>query len=161
MNSLFISSIAGKDFLRYKMDRSKDERVRIAENVISLDLLPVVIDSLDETISNKLSGSIETKRYAKNHGKCFKYHKTLTIADITSDISNKLIDVLDNKVIKLGLENGKILKPSDSLLSIYNVYKSPTDNILYIIVTSETSVYGYITSILKYIKSLFINEKNS
>lgn len=39
----------------------------------------------------------------------------------------------------------------DDLGNIYKKHRNPDDKILYILITKETSIYGYIMSIIKYL----------
>ena len=59
--------------------------------------------------------------------------------------------VKSDKTLKLGLENGKVLESTDVLGDIYKKYKDQRDDILYLLVTEEQSMFTYIISLLRYI----------
>lgn len=74
----------------------------------------------------------------------------LLVEDILFEVRHR-IKADDTKVLKLGLENGKILDNKDILGDLYKKHKSQKDGILYLLLTQETTMYGYIMSLLRYI----------
>lgn len=150
MNSLLQSSLYGHDFVKYRQTHNQNERKQFSHNVRTKGIseLPVVIDSVDLTLSEALAGP-DARRFDRN-GKEYHFHKDLLIEDILLEIKHQL-KTDDIKVFKLGLENGKILENKDVLGDLYKKYKNKDDNILYLLLTQETSVYGYILSLLRYI----------
>jgi hypothetical protein len=150
MNSLLQSSLYGHDFVKYRKNNSQSERERFSHNVRTKGIgeLPVVIDSVDTILSEALAGQ-DSKRFNRN-GKEFHFHTDLLVEDIILEVRHR-IKADDTKVFKLGLENGKMLDNKDVLGDLYKKYKSQKDNILYLLITQETSVYGYIMSLLRYI----------
>jgi hypothetical protein len=150
MNSLLQSSLYGHDFVKYRQNNSQKEREIFSHSVRTKGIgeLPVVIDSVDQSVSERLAGS-DTKRFNQN-GKEFRFHTDLLIEDILFEIKHRL-KMDDTKVIKLGLENGKILDNKDVLGDLFKKHKNQSDNILYLLITQETTMYGYIMSLLRYI----------
>ena len=148
MNSLLQSSLYGKDFVKYRKNNDKRSREQFSQSVRTkgIEELPVVIDSIDESMSNALAGS-DARRY-NNNGKEYRFHKEVIVEDILLEVKQR-IKLNDTKVLKIGLENGKILDNNDKLDDLYKKYKNQTDNILYLLLTEETTMYGYIISLLR------------
>ena len=150
MNSLLQSSLYGHDFVKYRQNHSQGEREKFSHSVRTKGIgeLPVVIDSVDPILSEGLAGP-DAKRFNRN-GKEFHFHMDLLVEDILLEVRHR-IKADDTKVLKLGLENGKMLDNKDVLGDLYKKYKNQKDNILYLLLTQETSMYGYIMSLLRYI----------
>jgi hypothetical protein len=150
MNSFLQSSLYGHDFIKYRKNNNQSDRERFSHSVRTKGIgeLPVVIDSVDSILSEALAGP-DAKRFNRN-GKEFHFHMDLLIEDILLEVRH-IIKADDTKVLKLGLENGKILNNNDVLGNLYKKYKNQKDNILYLLLTQETSMYGYIMSLLRYI----------
>ena len=148
MNSLLQSSLYGKDFIKYRKNNDKRSREQFSQSVRikGIEELPVVIDSVDEFMSNALAGS-DARHYNKN-GKEYRFHKDVIVDDILW-VVKLCVKLSDTKVLKLGLENGKILDNKDKLDDLYKKYKNQSDNILYLLLTEETTIYGYIISLLR------------
>ena len=81
-----------------------------------------------------------------------KYGKEFSISkeSTTQDLLN-LLDIHGNYTLKLALEDGTFLNKTDNLGQIYKQYHNKEDNILYILVTKETTLYHYLLSIIKYL----------
>lgn len=150
MNSLLQSSLYGHDFVKYRQNNTQNEREIFSNNVRTKGIgeLPVVIDSVDHNLSELLAGS-DSKRFNRN-GKEFRFHTDLLIEDILLEVRHR-IKIDDTKVLKLGLENGKILNNDNILGDLFKKHKNQNDNILYLLLTQETTMYGYIMSLLRYI----------
>ena len=150
MNSLLQSSLYGHDFVKYRKNHSQSERERFSHNVRTKGIgeIPVVIDSVDKELSEALAGK-DAKRFDRN-GKEFHFHMDLLIEDILLEVKHR-IKADDTKNLKLGLENGKMLDNKDVLGDLYKKYKNQNDNILYLLLTQENKMYGYIMSLLRYI----------
>jgi hypothetical protein len=150
MNSLLQSSLYGHDFVKYRQNNSQSERERFSNSVRTKGIgeVPVVIDSVDSTLSEALAGQ-DAKRCNRN-GKEFHFHMDLLVEDILLEVRHRT-KVDDTKILKLGLENGKILDINDVLGNLYKKHKSQKDNILYLLLTQETTIYGYVMSLLRYI----------
>lgn len=148
MNSLLQSSLYGKDFVKYRKNNDKRSREQFSQSVRTkgIEELPVVIDSVIESISNALAGS-DARNYNRN-GKEYRFHKEVIIEDILLEVKLR-VKMSDTQSLRLGLENGKILDNKDKLDDLYKKYKNQTDNILYLLLTEETTMYGYIISLLR------------
>lgn len=152
LNSIMSNSIMGHDFVRYRMNNDESDRTRFSNNIRSKGIgeVPVVIDSLDLDISHAL-GMIDTKIFTRNkNGKEYKFHMDLLIEDVLLEVNHKLKKQSGTKY-KIGLENGKMLDNSEQLGILYKKYKNQNDGILYLLLTEETTIYGYLISILKFI----------
>jgi hypothetical protein len=150
MNSLLQSSLYGHDFIKYRQNNTERDRQKFSNTIRLKDTgeLPIVIDSVDTILSEALAGP-EATRFNKN-GKEFYFHMDLLIEDILLEVRHRLkIDTTKN--LKLGLENGKILDNKEILGDVYKKHKNQKDNILYLLLTQETSIYGYIMSLLRFI----------
>jgi hypothetical protein len=150
MNSLLQSSLYGHDFVKYRQNNSQNEREKFSHSVRTKGIgeLPVVIDSVEQSLSELLAG-LESKRFNRN-GKEFRFHTELLIEDILFEVRHRL-KLDDTKVIKLGLENGKMLDNKDVLGDLFKKHKNQSDHILYLLLTQESTMYGYIMSLLRYI----------
>jgi hypothetical protein len=151
MNSLLQSSLFGKEFIRYRNNNPNNVRKKYSDNVINQNIeeIPIVIDSINEEISKLLAGPA-AKRFNRN-GMEYHFHKDLIIEDVLREVKLRLKEYKTIKVLKLGLENGLILKDKDIIGDLYKKYKDQKDNILYLLITEETTVYGYILSLLRYV----------
>lgn len=151
MNTLLLqSSLYGNDFVKYRKNHSKNERQRFSTNVRikGVNEVPVVIDSVDNILSQDLAGP-NAKRFDRN-GKNYRFNAELIIEDVLLEVK-QYIKLDDTKNLKIGLENGKILKGKNVLGDLYKKYKNQDDKILYLLLTEETTIYGYILSLLRYI----------
>lgn len=152
MNSLLQSSLYGKDFVRYRNNNPTTIRKKYSDSIINnnIEEIPIVIDSVNQEISILLAGP-KAKRFNRN-GMTYHFHKDLIVEDILRQIKLQLKDsIICNKIFKLGLENGLMLKDKDIIGDLYKKYKNQNDNILYLLITEETSMYKYMLSLLKYI----------
>ena len=153
MNSMLQSSLQGLDFVNYRKNKNINDRKRFSDTVKE-ESIAVVIDSVDITLSQALAGP-GAKRYNQN-GKEYLFHKDLTIEDILLEVTCNLNKASSPPIyqvsqFKLGLENGKVLTNNDVLSDLYKKYKHQKDNILYLLLTKETTMYSYIISLLRYI----------
>ena len=148
MNSFLQSSLYGHDFVRYRKNNPSNIRKNFSKKIHNkgIDELPIVIDSISEKISKSLAGPAAS-RYNRN-GMEYHFHNDIMVDDIIREVN---LRVKSDKILKLGLENGKILNNRDVLGDIYKKYKDQSDDILYLLVTEEESMYMYIISLLRYI----------
>lgn len=152
MNSLLQSSLMGQNFVRYKRDNSEQERKQFSSIVTTKGIseIPVVIDSVDSIISQLLAGS-NSKRF-KRHGKEFHFHQDLNIDEIILEVRSRIkLNNISYKILKLGLENGKILEGKELLGDLYRKFKNQDDNILYLLLTQENTMYGYLLTLARFI----------
>ena len=148
--SFLQSSLFGQDFINYRKNNAHYERTKFSSNVRKQggELIPIVIDSVDNELSTLLGNGKSGKEYTM--------HKDTTILDflnqINIDIEKLSNTILNGKKVSLGLEDGTIINKDLTLGYIYKKHRNEKDNILYILVTPETTIYGYIMSILRYLK---------
>lgn len=141
----------GHQFVRYRSNNPSNERKKYSDNVRNQnnEEIPIVIDSINAEISKLLAGPT-AKRFNRN-GMEYHFHKDLIIEDVLREVKLRLKEYTTTKTLKLGLENGLILKDQDIIGDLYKKYKDQKDNILYLLITEETTMYGYILSLLRYI----------
>lgn len=149
---LLKSSILGKEFINYRRNTDKFDRLRFSKTVRSkeIGMIPIVIDSVDIEISNLISVN---KRY-RRHGKEVSYHYTQCIGDILND----MIEILKTQYPYINkynfrLEDGTLLEEKVILEDIYMKYRKEDDKILYLLLTKEKTLYEYFLSIFNYIFS--------
>ena len=149
MDSFLASSLYGKSFIKYRINNSRNDRKRFSRTAKNNENdIPVVIDSINETISKELAGPNAT-RYKRN-GMEYNFNKELVIEDLLYEVKTRVKTLDSSKILRIGLENGKILENTDKLGDLYEKYKDTNDDILYLLLTQESSVYAYIISLLKY-----------
>lgn len=154
--SFLQSSLFGQDFVNYRKNNAHYERTKFSNNVRKqgIGLIPIVIDSVDNELSSLLGGN--DKSDYRNYGKEYTMHMDTTVSEFLCQINidiEKLSDkILNGKKISLGLEDGTIINKDLTLGYIYKKHRNDKDNILYILLTPETTMYGYIISILRYLK---------
>lgn len=147
MNSLLQSSLYGKEFIKYKQNNTNTYRKQFSRSINDEDI-PVVIDSIDDNLSKQLAG--KDQRRIHRNGCELKFNKNFLINEIIIELKSK-IKLDQNKIYKLGLENGTILNGNENIELLYKKYKNKDDDILYLLLTEELTIYGYIMSILRYI----------
>jgi hypothetical protein len=139
----------GHEFVKYRKNHPLTEREKISQTIRrNTDEIPVVIDSVNSTISEAIAGP-DSRRFDRN-GRLYHFHKDVSIEDVIIELKHR-IKAENTMTLKIGLENGKILKDTDSIGELYNKYKDQKDSILYLLVTQETTMYGYIISLLRYV----------
>jgi hypothetical protein len=122
----------------------------------------VVIDSVEEEFTNifRKKSHINGMRVI-SYGLELEIDVNSTIKDVIKEIKIELVKAnkehlfVENE-IKLGLENGTIITDENEI--VYNLYKkfrNVNDNILYLLVTQEKTMYNYIMSIIKSIFGIF------
>lgn len=138
----------GHDFVKYRKNNDERQRAQFSASVRTKGIgeIPVVIDSVDEAISHALAGP-DSKRFNRN-GKEYRFHMEVLIEDVLLEVTQR-VKFDDTKILKVGLENGKIVDNKDVLGDLYKKYKNQKDDILYLLLTQETTMYGYIISILR------------
>jgi len=156
--SFLASSLFGKDFVNYRKNSAHYERTQFSSKVRmqGVGLVPVVIDSVDEDLSLLLGENHSTTMRNRNYGKEYVIHMDTVISDfiqkVEGDICKLSPKFLDGKKLRLGLENGTIITDISMTIGVtYKKFKNTKDNILYILITQETTLYGYIISILRYL----------
>lgn len=159
-------SIMGKEFVKYRQTRDKLDRLKFSTEVFSksrdMQFIPVVVDTVDKELSPIFLYTDDgyMGRYKTTHsGLELVLPATSQINDVLTQVKMKIVgakreDLLLKK-INLCLENGDILDPVRMLSEVYKDHKYKEDRILYIIASTEHTVYGYIMSILNYLYNAF------
>lgn len=149
------SSIIGKDFINYRKTTLKNERLLFSNSVRQkgIGCIPIVIDSVDKEISDAIS---KKERRQVLYGKELTLHMDKTINDVLREVKILLIqndkeDLVKNNTLNIGLEDGSLLLTGADLGSLYKEYRNKEDKILYLLITKETTIYGYVTSIVNYL----------
>lgn len=156
------SSILGKDFVNYRKITNENERVNFSNKIRKEGVgnIPIVIDSVDKELTLLLAKHDPVFSRNIRYGFEVVLHMDQTIGDLITIIKeemNKKKDIVKTNVsidflnISLGLENGNIININDDLGTIYKKYRNSDDKILYILITKESSIYGYIMSIIRYL----------
>ena len=155
MESFFKSSILGQEFINYRKYRPYMERSVFSRKtrLKGEGLIPVVVDSIDTDISLYLGGYDGVSRY-KKYGREYVIKMDLTVGELTDKITQDLRylqEKIKGKKIRVCLEDSTVLNSTEKMGDIYKKYKNGRDNIIYILVTTEQTMYGYIISILRYL----------
>ena len=160
MNSSFLrSSILGKEFINYRKYNGHDSKKfgsRIREQGIGH--VPVVIDSVDEKLSLLLS-NCDTENISRRHWKYggeFSFYMDNTINDILNQITNLIHERNHEDLVKkkyqFSLENTTIItNMNDTIGNIYKQHKNKKDNVLYILISPEITLYEHLLSIFNYL----------
>lgn len=150
-----MSSILGSDFINYRKYTGFSERSNFVRSAKSTGL-PIIIDSVDTTISKLLSGTEKRFDYGKQYIISEDTSVNVFLDQITSDLKTNIKNLNGDTTLttqfkyKLGLEDGTLIDPSITLGYIYRKHKY-SDDILYMLLTKELTVYGYIMSLFRYI----------
>jgi hypothetical protein len=148
------SSILGKDFVNYRKNTDKHTRSRFSNNVRSkgIGYIPIVIDSVDPELSLALATRDDMfTRYIK-YGFELMIHMDMTVSDLIKEIKIELVKKdYEYGYLSVGLEDGTMPESTTELGVLYKKHRNKDDKILYVLLTQEKTVYGYIISIIKYL----------
>jgi hypothetical protein len=156
------SSIIGKEFVNYRKITNEHERVHFSNKIRKEGVgnIPIVIDSVDKELTLLLAKHDPIFPRNIRFGFEIFLHMDHTVKDLIGIIKEELHkkkDIVKTNIsidflhISLGLEDGSILNINDDLGSIYKKHRNLDDKILYILITKETTIYGYIMSIIRYL----------
>lgn len=158
------SSILGKEFVNYRKNTDKDQRNNFSGNVRSRGLgnVPIVVDSVEKELSDKLATKDEKVPRSIRYGLEVILHMDNKMSELLKLVKIELLkkDYPVNDLV-LGLEDGTLIDVDMDVGDIYKKYRNKDDKILYVLVTNEKTMYGYILSIIKYLTSgitSFINK---
>lgn len=150
------SSILGREFINYRRVTDQGERVRFSQSVRSPGVgnVPVVIDSVDNEIGAALSRKV-SDRY-RTYGKEIVCHVDWTLSDLMKEVKIALLQndceyIFKEHKLHLGLEDGTIPDAETTVGALYKKYRNAGDKILYVLVTKEQTMYGYVVSIVRYL----------
>jgi hypothetical protein len=173
MKYTLTSSLFGSEFVNYKRELREDIRQRFSEKVFNMNkskkhldfdldtdvyFIPIVVDSVEEYMSTLLSDDscINLSERKRNIGKEYAIEMNKTIQNLIDIVRNDL-KIPTDKIIKFGLEDGTVVHDTSTKLeTIYSCNYNKNDSILYLLLTTETTIYGYILSILSFIKSVIL-----
>lgn len=166
-SSLMSSSIFGKEFINYRKNTSFNTRSQYSNKIRSAGIgnVPLVIDSLDKDISLLLSGcdTINESRRNWTYGGEFSFYLDTSISEILEEIeiilSTRGLVIKESDTFNLGLEDGTLVDNNETIGTLYKKYRNTKDKILYLILTKETTIYGYLLSIFKYVFPWFFQPK--
>lgn len=160
-------SIMGKEFVKYRQTHDKYDRCKFSHDVFTKSrdqrFIPVVVDTIDKQllpIFQYTESNYPNGRFKVTHsGLELVMPSTAQVSDVLKQVRMKIVgsdreDLLYKK-INLCLENGDILDPVQFLHDVHSKHKYKEDNILYIIASTENTVYAYIMSILNYLYYTF------
>ena len=152
------SSIFGKEFINYRKNTIEEERNGFSKKTRNkgIGCIPIVVDSVDKELSLLLAKKDVNNPRNIRYGLELILHMDLKVIDLVEVIKREInsrnnIDIN----ITIGLEDGTLPETSKQLGVLYKENRNKDDNILYILITRETTIYGYIISILKYLANLF------
>ena len=152
------SSIFGKEFINYRKSTIEEERNEFSKKTRNkgIGCVPIVVDSVDKELGLLLAKKDKNNPRNIRYGLELILHMDLKVIDLVEVIKREInsrnnIDIN----ITIGLEDGTLPETSKQLGVLYKENRNKDDNILYILITRETTIYGYIISILKYLANLF------
>jgi hypothetical protein len=157
------SSILGKEFVNYRKITNEHERINFSSKIRKKGdgNIPIVIDSVDKELSLLLAKHDPIFPRNIRYGFEIILHMDQTVENLITIIKEEIYKKKDIVKIKssidfyisisLGLEDGTIIDIKDDLGTIYKKHRNSDDKILYILITKETSIYGYVMSIIKYL----------
>lgn len=155
LKSSMYASIYGKEFVNYRKYNSYIKKKMFINTTKrqGQNLIPVVVDSVDQDLSLQLSGSLHQKGSVSHrniqYGKEYSINKDTKISEFITLLQGVIPGPFN---IKLGLENGTFLTDKNQTLGeVYKIHKNTDDNILYILLTKETSIFQYLLSIIRYL----------
>ncbi len=157
MEDILKKSIGNLEFIDFRKKTLLHEREKYSKTVRDAGLgnVPMLIDSVEELISIAITNddSFEWVHY-RARGRKMVMYMDLTINDLIKEIRKVLIEHDIEKNIEIALEKGDILKRDEKLGDIYKKHRNQKDKILYLLVTTETGIYGYLKSIIRYIMKM-------
>jgi len=155
----------GKDFINYRKQNLPSSRERFSYRVRAAGQgkVPIVIDSVDKELSEAIAEALPNRPCRFKYGKELVLHMDSTVLDVIREVKiilmqNKKDYLFEKHRLTIGLENGTILQETDDLGNLYKKYQHGQDKILYLLLSRETTMYGYILSIIKYLSQVFTTD---
>ncbi|MCQ2819123.1 MAG: hypothetical protein MJ252_17815 [archaeon] len=109
---------------KYKKETNINERIKISKNILEQERVPLVCEADPKSRLNI---------YGKTH---FIVPYEMTVSQFTQILRKKI--KIDSETSLFLTINGKIsLTGNDMMFEIYNKYKDPEDNLLYIMYSTE------------------------
>lgn len=157
---LLRSSILGKEFVNYRKNTMTHGRKHFSHKVRAEGIgnIPIVVDSVDKELSEALGNNSRYNRAQSRFGRELVKHMDQLLSSVMRDVKVILIqrekeNLINNLV--LGLEDGTIPDQEIELGKLYKAHRNTDDKILYLLLSKEQSMYGYIMSILRYLGESF------
>jgi hypothetical protein len=152
------SSIMGREFVNYRKNTDKHQRTSFSGEVRSRGLgnIPIVVDSVEKELSDLLATKDEKYPRSIKYGLELTIHMDNKMSELLKIVKIELLkkDYEVNNLV-LGLEDGSLIDLDVDIGTIYKQHRNKDDKILYVLVTNEKTMYGYILSIIKYLASGF------
>lgn len=151
------SSMLGKEFVNFRKITLQQDRKSFSNDVRDMGVgnVPIVVDSVDKDLSEALSD--RSMRSEHKYGRPIVCHMDKSLRHVLREIKVMLIkndyENLADKGLRIGLEDGTFPALDGDLGTLYKSHRNKNDKILYILVTKEQTLYGYIMSILSYLAS--------
>jgi hypothetical protein len=146
----------GKEFVNYRKSTAREDRVRFSQRVRNEGIgnVPVVVDSVDKQLSQTLS---MRRNRTRIYGKEMVFHMDDTVSSVLKEMKMFMLEtdnenLVVNETMVLGLEDGSIPDLHSDLGKLYKNKRNQNDKILYFLLSKETTTYGYLLSILTYLK---------
>jgi len=153
------SSILGHEFVNYRKNTDNEQREQFSGKVRSkgMGYVPIVVDSVDPELSLLLAKRNPHFPRDIRYGLELTMHMDLKVEDIAKEVKIEILkkDINNTMVIKLGLEDGTFPDLNLDIGTLYKAKRNTDDKILYLLVTKEQTMYGYIMSIIRYLTKLF------
>lgn len=158
---LLRSSILGKEFVNYRKNTVTNDRQQFSHKVRAEGIgnIPVVVDSVDKELSEALGARLYRRdESCSRYGREVVKHMDQPLSSIMRDVKVILIqkekeNLMENLV--LGLEDGTIPDQEIELGKLYKAHRNSDDKILYLLLSREESIYGYVMSIIRYLGESF------
>ena len=150
------SSIMGREFVNYRKNTDRNQRNNFSGKVRSkgMGYVPIVVDSVDSELSRALAS--KDPNYSRNikYGFEIIMHMDKKMSDLLKEVKIELLKKdYEAQNLILGLEDGDLVDLSMDVGTVYKKHRNKDDKILYVLVTKEQTMYGYILSIIKYLAS--------
>jgi hypothetical protein len=155
---LLRSSILGKEFVNFRKTTMREDRKSFSNGVREMGVgnVPIVVDSVDRDLSEAISDRT-LKRYDNKYGRAIVCHMDKDVRYVLREIKVILIkndcEQFANQGLRLGLEDGTFPVLDQDLGTLYKKHRNKNDKILYLLLTKEESMFGYIMSIVSYVTS--------
>ena len=150
------SSLTGMEIGNFKQQNDKNSRQKFFRNTNTNTpaSVPVVLDALDKQLSAILAG-IDTENTPKikwKYGKAGNVNPNMNLLEFITFSTQKFPK--NNKTLRVCNEDNQFLDNNLTIGYLYNNFKNTSDNILYLTITYETTIYDYIVSLFKYFFNL-------
>ena len=155
--SFMRSSLIGMEIGNFKQQNDKNSRQKFFRNAnanASPSSVPVVLDALNKELSAILAGiDIQhTPKIKWKYGKAGNVNPNITLTEFITQTTQNLPKT--SKTLRVCDEDHKFLDNNLTIGYLYNNFKNTSDNILYLTITYETTIYDYIVSLFKYFFNL-------